>query len=150
MTGRGRSPLGPTIDLEDLGFDRGAHVLVERALAALTPGATLGVRGRDPHLQVPLSAWARAHGHEVRIQPLRHGPAGDGESHELALVRGTADEARWRGAVRAGGPGPDGVVGRPPPTWGLAARGALVEDGGPPLRLADLDRREEVWADIAP
>jgi hypothetical protein len=25
-----------------------------------------------------------------------------------------------------------------------------VEDGGPPLRLADLDRRAEVWADVAP
>jgi hypothetical protein len=32
----------------------------------------------------------------------------------------------------------------------LAARGALIEDGGPPLRHADLDRRAEVWADIAP
>ena len=36
--GRGRSPLGPTIDLDDLGFDRGAHLLVERALTGLTPG----------------------------------------------------------------------------------------------------------------
>jgi hypothetical protein len=151
MTGRGRSPLGPTIDLEDLGFDRGAHVLVERALAGLAPGATLGVRGRDPHLRVHLPAWARAHGHQVRLpDPMRHGAPGDGASHEVTLVRGTADKARWRGAVRAGGPGPGGVIDRPPPTWGLAARGALVEDGGPPLRLADLDRRDEVWADIAP
>jgi hypothetical protein len=72
---------------------------------------------------------------------------GDGE---FTVVRGGADEARWRGATRAGGPGPSGVVDRAPATWGLAARGALVEDGGPPLRLADLDRKAEVWADVAP
>ena len=47
------------------GFDRGAHVLVERALAGLTPGETLAVTGRDPHLRVHLPAWARAHGHTV-------------------------------------------------------------------------------------
>jgi hypothetical protein len=72
----------------------------------------------------------------------------------FAITKGTADEARWRGATRAGGrgpvPGPDGIVDRAPATWGLAARGALVEDGGPPLHLADLNRRDEVWADIAP
>jgi hypothetical protein len=42
------------------------------------------------------------------------------------------------------------VVERAPSTWGLAARGALVEAGGPPLVTADLDRKAEVWADIAP
>jgi hypothetical protein len=113
---------------------------VERALAGLTPGATLGVTGRDPHLRVHLPAWARAQGHAVT--------AADGDA--ITLLRGPADDARWRGAIRAGGPGPTGVVERAPATWGLAARGALVEEGGPPLRLADLDRRDEVWADIAP
>jgi len=76
-------------------------------------------------------------------------PGGDGDG-EFTVVRGGADEARWRGATRAGGPGPSGIVDRAPATWGLAARGALVEDGGPPLRLADLDRKAEVWADVAP
>ena len=101
------------------------------------------MRGRDPHLTVHVPAWARAHGHVVRTD--------DGG---LLLVKGPADDARWRGAVRAGGPGtqpgPTGIVDRAPATWGLAARGALVEDGGPPLQHADLDRRDEVWADIAP
>ncbi|HEV7534408.1 MAG TPA: ferritin-like domain-containing protein [Acidimicrobiia bacterium] len=132
--------MGPTIDLDDLGFERGAHVLVERGLAGLTPGATLGVRGRDPHLGVHLPAWARAHGHTV---------VEDGGG-AFTITRGSADDDRWRGAIRAGGPGPAGVVERAPATWGLAARGALVEDGGPPLRLADLDTRAEVWVDIAP
>jgi hypothetical protein len=74
-------------------------------------------------------------------------PGGPGA---FTIVRGTADDARWRGAIRAGGPSPSGIVERAPATWGLAARGALVEDGGPPLRHADLDARDEVWADIAP
>jgi hypothetical protein len=42
------------------------------------------------------------------------------------------------------------VVDRAPAAWGLAARGAFVEVGGPPLVTADLDRKAEVWADIAP
>jgi hypothetical protein len=76
------------------------------------------------------------------------------DSGGLLITKGSAADARWHGAVRAGGkgpePGPGGVVERAPATWGLAARGALVEDGGPPLHLADLDRRDELWADIAP
>ncbi len=104
--------------------------------------------GRDPHLKVHLPAWARAHGHTVADQGMT------GSAAELTVIRGSADDARWRGALRAGGrgpdPGPGGIVERPPPTWGLAARGALVEDGGPPLHHADLDHRDEVWAAIAP
>src|SRR5581483_5457504 len=121
---------------------------VDRALSHLAPGDRLGVRGRDPHLKVHLPAWARKQGHGVTAAASNGGGAGDGA--EFTVVRGGADEARWRGAIRAGGPGPSGVVDRAPATWGLAARGALVEDGGPPLRLADLDRKAEVWADVAP
>jgi hypothetical protein len=38
---------------------------------------------------------------------------------------------------------------RPPAVWGLAARGALVEPGGP-IPAFDLAGRDEIWADIAP
>src|SRR2546430_2886785 len=38
----------PTIDLDALGFDRGAGLLLERALAGLSPGSRLEVVGRDP------------------------------------------------------------------------------------------------------
>ncbi|HEV7688635.1 MAG TPA: ferritin-like domain-containing protein, partial [Acidimicrobiia bacterium] len=95
------------------------------------------MRGRDPNLKIHLPAWARAHGHTA--SPDGEG-RGDGGT-PFTVVRGTADDARWRGATRACGPGPSGVVDRAPASWGLAARGALVEDGGPPLRLADLDTR---------
>jgi hypothetical protein len=66
------------------------------------------------------------------------------------VIKGGADGARWQDAKRAGGAGVDGVNASADPRWGLAARGALVESGGPPLTSADLVERDEVWADIAP
>jgi hypothetical protein len=125
----------PTIDLEGLGFDRGAGLLLERALAPLAPGSRLEVAGRDPALSVDLAPWCRRRGH--RVEPAN------------VVVKGAAESDRWVGAARAGAPGADGVVDRPDPTWGLAARGALVEAGASPSGF-DLDDRGVVWADIAP
>jgi hypothetical protein len=105
---------------------------VARALARLPAGARLRVVGTDPHLLVHLKAWGRAEGHDV---------VGD------VVVRGTAPDRRLAGAVRAGGPG---VVDHPPRSWGLAARGSLVEAGGPALSVVDLDRKAEVWTELAP
>lgn len=51
------------------------------------------------------------------------------------------------GAERAGSA--TRVSARADPRWGLAARGALVEAGGPALDVAWVDR-DLVWADIAP
>jgi len=107
---------------------------VNRALAELEPGDRLDVRGRDLHLAVHLQPWARAHGHTC-----------DGQT----IIKGTADVARWHGAIRAGlAAGP--VAERADPAWGLAARGALIEAGGPPLAQADLADRPTVWAEVAP
>jgi hypothetical protein len=64
------------------------------------------------------------------------------------IVKGTAGDQRWRHAERAGDVhGPPGCHAEP--RWGLAARGALVEAGGPPIGAAWTDR-DHVWADIAP
>ena len=106
---------------------------MDRALAAMRPGQRLRVVGTDPHLAVHLAPWARARGHGV-----------DGH----VIVRGDADDRRRTGAERAGATST--TVDRPPRTWGLAARGALVEAGGPPLAVADLDRRDQVWTELAP
>ncbi|WP_433251096.1 hypothetical protein [Actinomadura nitritigenes] len=129
----------PVLDLEDLGFESGAHLLVQRALGDLPPGARLGVRGRDPMLDAHLRAWCRPRGHTVA----------EGEEPVLAwIVPGGTD--RWARAERAGGArGPDGVVAAAPAHWGLAARGALVEPGGPEPAF-DLAERDVVWAEIAP
>src|SRR2546421_6029100 len=125
----------PTIDLDALGFDRGAGLLLERALAGLPAGSRLEVVGRDPALTVDLAPWCRRRGHRVE--------AGN------VVVRGDAAADRWLGATRAGTPGPGGVVERPDPAWGLAARGALVEAGGKPSRF-DLDDPDVVLGGIAP
>jgi hypothetical protein len=125
--------------LGGLGLDRGAHLLLDRALADLPAGARLEVRGSAPDLRVHLRAWCRRHGHALE--------AAGGDAC-ATIVRGDADRARWRGAVRAGDPGRDGAVERPPASWGLAARGALVEAGAADLRF-DLDRKTRVWADAA-
>jgi hypothetical protein len=127
--------LAPTglVDLGPLGLDAGGHLLLDHALADLPPGARLRVVGGGPHLLAHLGPWGRGRGHRV---------VGD------LVVRGDATERRMAGAERAGAP--DQVTERPPATWGLAARGALVEQGAPPLVGADLDQRQEVWSDLAP
>jgi hypothetical protein len=103
----------------------------------LAPGDRLKVVGRDPHLAVHLAGWARARGHLIET--------GD----QLVVVKGRASSQRWQHSERAGAPGADGILARAPANWGLAARGALVEAGGPPLAV-DLAERDELWADLAP
>jgi hypothetical protein len=131
------------LDLEDLSFERGAHLLVQKALSAVRPGGELGVTGHDPALVVHLQAWCRHAGHGTR----RAGPAESGV--RAWVIRGRADLDRWVGAERSGGALPGDIVAHPPRHWGLAARGSLVEPGGPELGF-DLADRDYVWADIAP
>ena len=123
-----------SIDLERLGLDRGAHLLIERALASLPVGGRLEVTGKDPNLAVHLAGWCRAQGHQL-----------DGTT----IVKGAAGDERWAQARRAGAPDPSALVDQPDPEWGLAARGALVESGGPRPRF-DLGERAVVWSDVAP
>ncbi|HSK59313.1 MAG TPA: ferritin-like domain-containing protein, partial [Actinomycetospora sp.] len=129
------------LDLAFLGFEQGAHLLVARALRGVPVGGRVVVTGGDPALGVHLRAWARRQGHGFTVRTDR--------SATFELVRGPAELQRWQGAERAGGPGVDGIVDRPPARWGLAARGALVEPGATETGF-DIDRREVVWADLAP
>lgn len=131
------------LDLEELGFERGAHLLVQQALKGLHPGEELGVTGSDPALNIHLEAWCRQSGHRVR-------QALDTDFGVRAwVVRGSADLDRWAGAQRAGSPDVNGIVDNPPTDWGLAARGALIERGGPETPF-DITHRDLVWAEIAP
>ena len=82
---------------------------------------------------------AARHGHA--LEPRR-------DDRELVVVRGRAGE-RPLGAARRAPAVRRPVARRAEPAWGLAARGALVEAGGPEPRF-DLDERRTVWADIAP
>jgi TusA-related sulfurtransferase len=132
------------LDLHGFGFDRGAHLLVRRALRSLSPGATLAVRGTAPALAIELSAWARLQGHEVA--------PGNEVAGEVAIVRrGSTDDVRRRTARpagRASAATEDGVVDAPDLTWGLAARGAMVEAGTPRFEFRWSDK-DSVWSDDA-
>jgi hypothetical protein len=124
-----------TVDLADLGLDHGGHVLVKRALRQVPVGGSVTVLGRDPALSVHLRGWARAQGHDF-------------DASTNTLRRGGAEHGRWRGAVRAGSAKLDGVVDHPDSTWGLAARGALVEAGTPAFDFG-LTSKVVLWTDDA-
>ena len=156
MTETGTSP-SRVIDIKNLGLDRGAHLLLKRALSDLPVGGRLGVRGDAPDLAVHLRGWCRSQGHEVvwpgAVGPRRAEGSKSGEAPLVAwVVRGSADTGRRRGAETAGGSDPrqpGSLVERPPARWGLAARGATVEAGGPEFHFR-LDSQAEVWADNVP
>jgi len=129
------------LDLGDLGFDRGAHVLVKHALRQLEVGDRLAVAGTSTDLSLHVRAWSRAQGHAF-------------ESGEEGIVirRGGAEVGRWQGSERAGHGHPgrkDAVSERPPGRWGLAARGARVESGTPEFHFG-LSEKDIVWAEEIP
>ncbi|MCU0867438.1 MAG: ferritin-like domain-containing protein [Planctomycetes bacterium] len=144
------------LDLDQLGLDQGGGVLLRLCLAELPIGARLHVAGHAAELAVHLRAFARGEGHEfVLVDPRQRlaGPrAASGAPFVAALVRGPASSARWRGAERAGtarsNDGTAGTVLAPPAHWGLAARGAAVEAGGPGWQFP-LAHRDELWSDDA-
>ena len=135
----------PIIDIEDLGLDEGALLLVRRALVGLPIGGQLTIRGRAPQWELHLDAWARQQGHGVRIA--RH----SGGDVAAVVPRGPWAEGRWRDAMNTGhsrladGEQPAPVA---DPAWGLAARGATVEAGSPSFGFG-LSTRDEIWAETA-
>ncbi|HXG94420.1 MAG TPA: ferritin-like domain-containing protein [Blastocatellia bacterium] len=159
MTKTGESPYR-TIDIENLRFDQGAHLLIKHALTSIAVGERIAVRGRDPELAVHLRGWCRAQGHDFTLpdaQSKTESKTGDahstGASPLMAYVtRGGALTGRWRNAERAGladVTAQGAVLDHPSATWGLAARGATVEAGGPRF-LFTLSSKDEIWADGVP
>jgi hypothetical protein len=140
-------PDTPVVDLSGLGFDGGAHVLVKLALDECRAGDEIAVRGSHPDLVGQLATWCREHGHRWRTAE----PATTDDKVVAWVERGAAAGARWVGAERAGAsdPNDDGaVVDHAPAVWGLAARGAAVEPGGPEAFFALADR-DTVWSERA-
>jgi hypothetical protein len=134
------SPPAIEVDLGGLGFERGGHLLVKRALAAAPAGEPVRVVGGDASLRVHLTAWCRARGHA-----LAHSPSGP------LVSRGDAEAGRWRGAPRAGAVDPrrtTAVLDQPDLSWGVAPRGARVEPGAAAARYT-LHDKDVVWSDDA-
>lgn len=138
-----KATLSPTtIAIDTLGFDAGAHLLVKHALAELAPEQSLRVTSRVPGWQSQLAAWAKAQGHPLQW-----------ESGQQAAVlqRGSAEAGRWQHAAHTGHADPKqtgAVLEQAQPGWGLAARGARVEAGGPQWHFK-LDRKQDFWTDSA-
>jgi len=136
------------LDLATLGLDRGGHLLIKHVLRGLPAGQRLGIRGVDPALAVHLRGWCRSQGHTVEWTE-----AAAGSWTPIAWIQpGDAEAARWSGAERTGQANPTlpgAVAEHAPKRWGLAARGASVEQGAPDFDFAILDK-DHVWAEEAP
>ena len=142
MTTRAASPPA-TIDIESLGLDQGAQLLIKRALNQIAVGASLQVEGNAPDWDTHLLAWCRQQGHAVVFfdVPVRH----------AIVTRGSFQTGRWSGAVKSGDAdqfAPAAVAETALPAWGLAARGSTVEAGSPPFDFRFTDKTG-IWADSA-
>jgi hypothetical protein len=127
------------LDLEALGLEEGADILLRRGLRSVAPGDSLEVVGTHRELRLQLRSWARAAGVALAF--------GQAEQPVVArLTPGTA--AGLPPTERAGTAALDGVVGFPPRHWGLAARGAAVEQGAPAFDFGLIEKLE-VWSDDA-
>ncbi len=130
------------VELGELRFDEGAHLLVKRAVGSVQPGIEVRVRGSAPDLAIHLQVWCRSAGHRF---------SSSNGAGTYRIARGSADAGRWQGAEQAGDGDPlkpGGIVDEPPQRWGLAARGATVEMGTPDYNF-QLAGKHEVWADEA-
>ena len=128
------------IDIEALGLDQGAHLLVRRALDQVAIGATLRVDGHAADWDTHLLVWCRKNGHAVTFV----------DQHAV-ITRGPFQEGRWSGAVQSGGAdraAPHAVAEHAAANWGLAARGATVEAGSPGFDFR-FSNKSEIWADSA-
>lgn len=134
----------PIIDIEEQGFDAGAHLRIKLALAGIPVGSVLTVRGTGQDWSGPLAGWCRQQGHAVAFVAA----AG---SLSAQVTRGAIQQGRWQGAHATGAidpKQPGAVHAEADPAWGLAARGATVEAGVPPFSFR-LNRQAAVWADTA-
>lgn len=135
----------PTTDIESLGLDQGALLLVRRALDDVPEGGVLQVRGHAPEWDLHLRAWCRQQGHGCSVQAL-------GEGELVATVtRHCMAQGRWREAWATGGLDarqPGAVADQADPHWGLAARGAPVERGAPAFAFSLRDK-QSLWAETA-
>ncbi|HEY3042396.1 MAG TPA: ferritin-like domain-containing protein [Vicinamibacterales bacterium] len=134
------------VDLGNLGLAEGGYLLLKRALRRAGAREEITVSGTVPGLDVDLRAWCRTEGHRFDWRP-----DSDGKQGHAVILSGEAETSRWADARRAGQPGadrPDAVADHPPRSWGLAARGAMVEAGTPAFDFHLVDKIE-VWADDA-
>ncbi|TNE46066.1 MAG: ferritin-like domain-containing protein [Deltaproteobacteria bacterium] len=141
----------PTVDLQQLRFEQGGHLLVKHALRSVPVGEKLRVCGTTSDLPVHLRVWCRHQGHSWTFETA---PASEHQpSPQIGwITRGSADVGRWKGSQQTGLTNPkaeNAIAEHPPGTWGLAARGARVEAGVPDFQFG-WKEKEVVWTEQAP
>jgi len=138
-----------SVDLLDLPFEQGGHLLLKHHLRKLPAGGELVVYGGAVELPIHLRVWCRMQGHQW--QPQRK--TRDNQTPQVgSVIRGGPCANRWKGAERTGAVDPraeHAVAEHPPGKWGLAARGAQVEAGMPDFSFG-LDQKMVVWTEEAP
>jgi hypothetical protein len=128
------------IDIENLGLDAGAHLLIKHGLCGVPVGGEILVSGSAPGWEAQLAAWCRAQGHPLTFT--------DGKAR---ISRSDIHAGRWRGATQTGHADPQqagAVHEHALSCYGLAARGATVEAGAPEFSFR-LNQKHEVWTDSA-
>jgi hypothetical protein len=131
----------PTITIDRL--DQGTALLLKHALRQLPSADRLEVRGDDDTLRVHLALWCRAQGHAWEA-------SADHVTGALGWVTpGARQRLRWKNAQSTGSLNSTGVADHAQATWGLAARGAQVEDATPAFHFP-LSDKASIWADEAP
>ncbi|MGQ0656518.1 MAG: ferritin-like domain-containing protein [Chromatiales bacterium] len=141
----------PIIDIEDVGLDRGARLLIKRGLRAVAPNGRLGVLGWSPDLALHLTTWCRSQGHTLEFTNWGADARPGAHSPLVAWITPGVAMQRWSHAEAAGKPNQNeagAVVEHPKACWGLAARGATVEAGTPEFSFS-LNSKTAVWTDEA-
>lgn len=129
------------IDIEQLGFDSGAHILIKRALQQNPQDQELAVTGSAKEWQVQLSAWCRSQGHSLHFAEISEKSVG-------LIKANTADLVHWNNTIPKDKTDSDFISEEALPFWGLAARGAQVEVGSPEFQFR-LRHKVDVWSDNA-
>lgn len=134
--------LKPIINIENLGFEKGAHLLIKQGLQKITVGSELVITGFNEEWPPQLMAWCRLEGHGVHFNS-------KGSEKTAHIIRGTVQRDRWhdvQSTGRSDAKDNDSVLENASPNWGLSARGAKVEAGTPSFNFR-LHHKKEVWTD---
>ena len=149
--GDGAGTAEARVDLQQLGFDAGAHLLIKHALTHVDVGQCIEVRGQAPGWQAQLAAWCSSQGHVLLSATQTAGHEAAAHQATVHVRKGAAHAGRWRGAAQTGHSEPaadDAIAEHAQAAWGLAARGAAVEAGSPAFAFR-LTTKAEVWTDSA-
>lgn len=122
------------IDIEELGFDSGAHILVKQGMNAVASGQEIEIRGKAAEWQTGAAAFCRTQGHGFKIV-----------GNRALIAKGSEDKQRWITESTS----VSEVLPVASPNLGLSARGARVEIGSPDFKFR-LDTRDEIVSSSAP